>query len=125
MSTVTVGSAAPTLPSARGPVSELLLDRLREEPHELPPAPPAGGEDPLGDEDLQLALYVLYELHYRSFEGVAADWEWEPSLIAFRRELERPFESALRSAVPAEEPADVPAQLQAILDEADGPSLSR
>ena len=47
--------------------------------------------DPLADDDLQLALYLCLELHYRSFPGVADDWEWDPSLLAIRQSLERPF----------------------------------
>jgi hypothetical protein len=125
MSTLAPISLAPALPLARGPVSELLLERLAQAPRELPRAPAIVDVDALGDDDLQLALYILYELHYRSFAGVDPEWEWEPSLIAFRAELERAFEGALRSAVPAESPGDVPAQLQAILDAAGGPSLSR
>jgi hypothetical protein len=125
MSTLAPIAVAPSLPPGRGPISELVVDRLRREPHDLPAVPAAVAGDVLGDDDVQLALYVLYELHYRSFEGVDANWEWEPSLIAFRAQLESAFEAALRAAVPEEEPADVPAQLQAILDSAGGPSLSR
>jgi hypothetical protein len=43
--------------------------------------PSAEGAD---EEDLQLALYCLYELHYRGFEGVSDEWEWHPGLLAFR-----------------------------------------
>lgn len=64
--------------------------------------------DPLADEDLQLALYLCYELHYRGLPGVDDRWEWEPSLLALRRELETRFERALRDAVPRPQ-ADVPA----------------
>ena len=103
-----------------------MIERLARPPHELPAAPLAGTGDALTDDDLQLALYVLYELHYRSFAGVEADWEWEPSLIRLRAELEAAFESALRAAIPAEPAAaDVPEQLRSILDGAEGPSLSR
>ncbi|MFL5781366.1 MAG: iron-containing redox enzyme family protein [Thermoleophilaceae bacterium] len=124
MRTLAPEAVAPPLPPARGAMSELLVERLRRQPHQLP-GPPALPADALGDDDLQLALYLLYELHYRSFDGVDPDWEWEPSLIAYRAQLERAFEQALRAAAPVDEPADVPAQLQAILDAADGPSLSR
>jgi hypothetical protein len=80
-------------------------------------------------EDLQLALYVCYEIHYRGFEGVDAEWEWEPTLLAFRRRLERIFEArvtALTGPAPATT-ADLPVgdALQNIIDGADGPSLSR
>ncbi|HEX8073562.1 MAG TPA: iron-containing redox enzyme family protein [Thermoleophilaceae bacterium] len=120
-------STVPALPAARGPNSELLVERLTSAPHELPPPPAVECSDPLADDDLQLALYVLYELHYQSFAGVDPDWEWEPSLIAFRNVLERAVESALRAALdPPHAPGDdVPTQLQAILDAVEGPSLSR
>ena len=51
--------------------------------------------DPLADEDLQLALYLCYELHYRGLDGVAEEWEWEPSLLALRARLEARFEAGL------------------------------
>jgi hypothetical protein len=103
-----------------------VLETLRAPVHALDRAP-APGDEPLGGEDFHLALYVLYELSYRGFAGVDADWEWEPSLIALRRGLERSFETALRDALPAEPDAiaDVPGYLKALLESADGPSLSR
>lgn len=55
--------------------------------------------EPLAGEDLQLALYLCYELHYRGFEGVDESWEWEPSLLELRRRLEAQFEAALVAAV--------------------------
>ena len=54
----------------------------------------------MGDDDLHLALYLCYELHYRGLAGVPEEREWDPGTLAFRRELERSFEGALRSAVP-------------------------
>jgi hypothetical protein len=85
--------------------------------------------DPLADEDFQLALYVCYELHYRGFDDVDPEWEWEPSLLALRRSLEKPFEDALRRAV-GPVASDVPADemdvaLRAIAEDDDGPSLSQ
>ncbi|MCW2667461.1 MAG: hypothetical protein JWN57_2423, partial [Frankiales bacterium] len=61
--------------------------------------PPATGADPYG-EDLQLALHLCYELHYRAVEGVDAELEWDPDLLRFRRGLEQPFLAALREQVP-------------------------
>ena len=87
----------PPLPRARGPLSSAVLAMLRGEP---PVRADPDGADPYGD-DLQLALYCCYELHYRGFAGVADDREWEPGLLAFRREMERVFEAALRADVPA------------------------
>jgi hypothetical protein len=52
--------------------------------------------DPYG-EDLQLALHVCYELHYRGFAGVGEEWEWHPGLLSVRRDLERQFLAGLRA----------------------------
>jgi hypothetical protein len=119
-------TSPPELPGPRGPLSEFLAGRLREPAHDLPAAPAPAG-DALGGEDFQLSLYVLYELHYRGFAGVDADWEWQPSLIALRRTLERDFEAGLRAKVPPEpDPVtDVAGYLADMLATPDGPSLSR
>ena len=116
-----------SLPSPRGPVSELLLRRLPGEPGALPGIAHAPSADPLADEDLQLALYLCYELHYRGLPGVDDGWEWEPALLTLRRELELEFERALLDAVaPVREPVragDIDLALRAIAEQ-DGPSLS-
>src|SRR5947209_13360182 len=114
------------LPAPRGPVSEVLLENLRSEPHALSVGAPSG--EPLDDDDLHLSLYLCYELHYRGLPGVDERWEWEPSLLAVRAELERRFERGLLDAVPrtedAIEPGDVDLALRAIADDEQGPSLS-
>jgi hypothetical protein len=121
----------PPLPPSRGAISTLVLDALRREPHALAPFRAPAPADPLADDDLQLALYVCYELHYRGFDAVDERWEWEPSLLALRAELEARFERALEDAVPPLDPRDLPAAaemdvaLRAIADADDGPSLSR
>jgi hypothetical protein len=121
--------AAPHLPEPRGEISELVLTALAHPPHEIDRPVPPHGDVLAGDEDFHLALYVLYELHYRSFEGVDDDWEWEPSLLKLRAQLEHTFEHALRAALPsdpaADAQADIPSQLKELIDAADGPSLSR
>jgi hypothetical protein len=90
------------LPPARGPISELLLDALRRAPGSPVELPRVGTvADPLTDDDLQLALYLCYELHYGALDGVDEAWEWDPGLLSFRAVLERAFEAALRAAVPA------------------------
>jgi heme oxygenase-like protein len=118
---------SPRLPQPRGELSELVLSALAQPPHELPPAPPAYGDVLSGDDDFHLALYCMYELHYRSFQGVHEGWEWNPSLLRLRAELERRFEDGLRAALPFESTAaeDLPERLKALLAEAGGPSLSR
>lgn len=112
------------LPDPRGPMSEMLVDRLHAAPGHVW-VPPAIDEDPLGGEDLHLCLYVCYELHYRGFEPVDERWEWEPSLIAFRGALEQRFERALRAAVgPVELEGDIEAALRRVIAEDAAPSLS-
>jgi hypothetical protein len=110
------------LPAPRGALTELLLDRL---PRPVGPLPPVTVTDV---EDLQLALYLCYELHYRGLPGVDDRWEWEPALLALRRELETRFEDELRAAVPVPPPRPDGAMdvaLRAIADADGGPSLSR
>lgn len=100
------GGAGRSLPAARGPISALLFERLVHPPHHfgllsLPllslPARFAGPV--LADEDVQLALFVCYELHHRGFDGVDDRWEWSPSLLEVREILEARFEEGLARAV--------------------------
>jgi len=122
----------PPLPDPRGPLSAVLLHELRSDAHRLPPIALPEPEDPLLDEDLQLALYVLYELHYRGFDGVDERWEWEPSLLAVRGVLEDIFEGGLLTAIgppddePGLRPEDMDVALRGIADAdvASAPSLS-
>jgi hypothetical protein len=85
------------LPQARGPLSTHVIEVLEAEPTgALAPADWARGvDDVLGDEDLQLALWTLYELHYRGFDGVP-DHEWDPHVVSLRVALEQRFEAELR-----------------------------
>jgi hypothetical protein len=66
--------------------------------HARPIDVPVCEADPYGL-DLQLALYVCYELHYRGFEGVNPKWEWNPGLLHARGRLEEAFLSAVRQDV--------------------------
>ena len=111
------------LPAARGPVSRRLVEALRR--------PAGAGSDlptvvPASAEDLQLTLFVCYELHYRGFDGVDEDWEWDPELLRLRAHLERAHTSALRALVGELEVTDEPVdrQLTALIAADDGPSLS-
>jgi hypothetical protein len=85
-------------------------------------------EDPLADDDLHLALYLGFELHYRAFPHVDPAWEWNPSLLAARSVLEGAFLTTLEAALGPGEPVD-PDQVGDLLFRleagADGPSLSR
>jgi Iron-containing redox enzyme len=117
------------LPAPRGPLSERLFEALEGPPNEGLEAPgPIDSGEAIADEDLQLALYVAYEIHYTGIRGVDESWEWAPSLLAFRAELERPFEAAVAELVePATEAelASVGAALQEVVAEDPGPPLSR
>jgi len=117
----------PHLPRPRGEISRALLGDLAQDVHpladlELPPI-----AYPLADDDLQLALYLCYELHYRGLSGVDDAWEWEPTLLALRRQLEERFESALLDAVPVTDAVPDPDVMDLALRDIaaeEGPSLS-
>ena len=115
------------LPQPRGEVSETLLGALALPVHPVAAPPLATSADPLADEDLQLSLYLCYELHYRGLPGVADEWEWEPSLLTLRRDLEACFEAALAAAVPRPRapraPEEMDLALRAIAEADDAPSL--
>ncbi|HEX5989228.1 MAG TPA: iron-containing redox enzyme family protein [Solirubrobacterales bacterium] len=117
------------LPPPRGPLSEQLFEALEAPAHDrLDPPGAIDCADPVVDDDLQLALYVAYELHYTSIRGVDERWEWSPALLAFRGALERPFEDAVAALVQPAEAAElesVGAALQRIVAEDPGPPLSR
>ena len=91
----------PTLPSAVGPLSSTILNELACRPPQRSFSRvdlSIADADPHGL-DLQLALYVCYELHYRGFAGVDSGWEWNPMLLALRAQLEDVFLSAVRRDV--------------------------
>ena len=119
------------LPESRGELSAALCDDLtaRSEisPGTLDLARRAGGTpDPLRDNDLQVALAIAYELHYRGFDGVAETWEWEPSLLRLRALLEEAHTAALHTLtgdIPVTG-APIDAQLATVIAADDGPSLS-
>ena len=102
------------LPLARGPRSEEMLALLTDRETRGRPVPVP--DDPLGDDDLQLALYLAYELSYRGLPGVRDDLEWDLAVLGARRGLEDAFEAGLRSAIPREDvdPADVRDRLKEI-----------
>ncbi|MEU6182303.1 iron-containing redox enzyme family protein [Streptomyces coeruleorubidus] len=85
----------PGLPPPRGPLSGGVEAYLRGAGR-LPRLEDVARAEVYG-EDLQLALYVCYELHYRGFAGVSPDREWDPDLLRVRAALEHRFLSALRA----------------------------
>ncbi|OBK11097.1 iron-containing redox enzyme family protein [Mycobacterium asiaticum] len=107
----------PALPAAHGPLSTAVRRTLT-----APPSRELSGRisasvrdaDPYGL-DLQLALYMCYELHYRGFASVDTEWEWNPSLLALRAELERVFLAGVRRDVgPIDADHTAAAEMEAI-----------
>lgn len=106
------------LPLPRGPLSAAVVEALRSAPEGGTRSWPAvDAADPLG-EDLQLALHLCYELHYRGFLGVDPEWEWDPGLLGFRGAAEKVFLRTLRERTASG--GDVFAELDALLVEPPG-----
>ena len=94
------------IPEPRGPISAGVLALLAGEPagnpaglaalHALVQGQLSVSTDVIADDDVQLALFCLYELHYGGLDGVNDRWEWHPGLIGVRQLLEEPFEARLR-----------------------------
>src|SRR3954447_23870263 len=124
------------LPEPRGPLTTALFADLANGTS-LSPATLAQAErtaaasscaasDVLAGDDLQLALAVCYELHYRGFDGVAESWEWDPDLLRLRALLESSHTDALHALVglPAATDDPIDRQLTALVAADDSPSLS-
>ena len=116
------------LPQPCGPVSRQVYDALvadtrGERSFALPDEPV------LTDRDVQLALWMIYELSYRGFDDVDDAAEWDPVVVGVRRELEHRFEQELREAT-RERVAAVPDdggigdQVLTLVRADDGPNLS-
>jgi hypothetical protein len=119
------------LPDPRGPLSaalfaDLLGRTLSTSTREAAERVVTSGIPPLTDDDLQIALTVCYELHYRGLDGVAEDWEWDPELLRLRARLEQRHLDGLRGMVGDVPTSDdsVDRQLAALIAADDGPSLS-
>jgi hypothetical protein len=125
------------LPPVRGEWTATLYALLHAPPRSISPAldveldnpPVAAGDaaDVISDGDLQLALYLCYELHYAGIEGIDDRMEWSPLVLMFRAALEEAFEAAVRDIVPARNtpPASMGDELQRLVRDDDGPPLSR
>lgn len=116
------------LPPARGPLSGAVVAALRG----AGPVPARWGATGHGDElthdeDIQLTLWMCYELHYRGFADVDPDWDTDPELLALRTSLERPWLTELRrpARVDVLGPAHVPIALRELVAADDGPPLAK
>jgi Iron-containing redox enzyme len=120
-------------PPPRGPLSRWLINALRcGDPADLrqSAAPPALRAEPSGpawlDEDLQLALWCCYELHYRGFEDADDRWEWHPAILGFLAGLERRWLAGLMVFSRPEPllPGAVPQELTRLVRSSHGPDLA-
>lgn len=121
--------------SSRGPLSDAVLalltdNRPGDDPVALARRVSARSSDLARDDDVQLALFLLYASHYGSLDGLDASLEWETPVIETRRVLERAFEGELRvrvgqPALPHPRADDVARALFALTEADSGPSVSR
>jgi hypothetical protein len=115
------------LPPPRGCLSAWLVTTLTgaDPAGPVPPVPGLVPDRPAWhDDDLQLALWCCYELHYRGFDDVDERWEWNPAIIGFRGTLEQRWLASLRGlGHPAAAPS-VAVALTALTRRAGGPDLA-
>jgi Iron-containing redox enzyme len=96
----------PVLPQARGEISNFVIGMLRSDPSRSSAMNSQGFPsrqidiNPLTSDDLHLALYTCYELHYMSFSGVDPDWEWNTDLMRITVGMESEFLQGLLHALP-------------------------
>ncbi len=99
------------LPTPRGHMSSALVATLREPPVPRPALLASVGTRELwADDDLQLSLWICYELRMRGFDDVAAGWEDHPALTQFHAALESRWESGLRTLTEVTSPAPLSAE---------------
>ncbi|MGA9100447.1 iron-containing redox enzyme family protein [Aeromicrobium sp.] len=87
-------------PKPRGALSGVLFEAMRTQ---APSWDDVLGTKPDHDDDAQIALWSLYELHYRGFDDVDDRLEWQPELLRLRRDLEQSLEARLRERFEAPE----------------------
>ncbi|GGN21988.1 hypothetical protein GCM10011609_74110 [Lentzea pudingi] len=94
------------LPAPRGHMSSALVAALRLPPPPRPALLVSGGtREAWQDDDLQLSLWICYELRMRGFDDAATGWEDHPALAQFHAALEARWEEALRSLTEVTTPA--------------------
>jgi pyrroloquinoline quinone (PQQ) biosynthesis protein C len=118
------------LPDPRGPLSNQVIDALAGSASAGPfPAQPTDlPEDVIHHDDVQLALWVLYELHYEGFDGVDEEWEWDSRVVAFQARLEEAFLAALHAMAPVPDTdpqAPLHERIEAVTELAPSSGMSR
>lgn len=122
------------MPLARGRLSAWLSSMLHDnsallsgDGRPFPASGPAPMRPMWTDEDLQLAMWCCYELHYRGFDDVDEGWEWHPTIVGFRGSLERQWLAELRriaDGVAGTLAQAVPGALAELTSHPGGPDLS-
>lgn len=119
------------VPAARGPLSTLLRSVLLDDADAAgflaavrawtPPA------DVLADDDVQVSLVMLYELHLQGLRGVPDTREWDLDLLAARAVLEAPLAAAVDALGegPGTTPDALLADLTALTSDDGTPGMSR
>ncbi len=120
---------------ARGPLSDAVMRHAvgaseGADHTELARRVVSRSSDVVRDDDIQLALFVLYACAYGSLPGLKARLEWDTDLIATRRMLEDAFEQELRAVVttpetPAADAGAIAAALFELTAPSPGPSIAR
>lgn len=111
------------LPKSRGALSQALFAVMRDNRDTR--WREVADTDPGGDDDAQIALWALYELHYRGFDDVSDSMEWHPELLRVRALLEKPFEAKLRRRFdPPHTVAPFADAFSSYVDRQDGRSLA-
>ncbi|GGU57074.1 iron-containing redox enzyme family protein [Lentzea flava] len=96
------------LPAPRGHMSSALVAALRRPPVPRPALLVSGGTREIFlDDDLQLSLWICYELRMRGFDDVHAAWEDHPALAQFHAALEERWEAGLRSLTESTQHAEL------------------
>jgi hypothetical protein len=130
--------AIPSLPfHARGPLSALVMAAITapvpadDEIVDAAADAVAQTDDAIRDDDLQLALFLLYGLAYGSFGTLGADREWDPQLLRVRAIIEAAFEQRVRELTPIPplpDPLTAATMADALFDltaPSPGPSMAR
>jgi hypothetical protein len=82
------------------------------------------GVDAAVDDDLHLALWCCYQLHYGGFHQVPDDLEWDGATLEFRLRLEAAFEAALRAEHHPDGLPEDPVVAVRLIDAWSGPPLA-
>lgn len=110
------------LPKPRGPLSDVVLGALRDQPVSQVPQIDIAPES---SDDAAVTLWVLHELSYGGFVGVDDRAQGDPELARVQRRLEDGLEAWLRRRWPGPPGLDLSSGFFDWVAAHDGPSLAR